>query len=219
MESIARFARQNAVTGCGASLGCRRYTDPPAELLTNIGSPMETSVKPYKSRKEGEAVLRNCVGHHLAIPNLRSSGLPGSRPRVDRGSAHHRAALSSLRLRTFNEFKQLMVSSLLVQFFDSDTITLIPVLLDQHANGLGVRVLVGACGLLWRSCGNPKLSRRDADDPLEVKLASLTSGQFSDSRKNSLKVRKLQQELARRVLLVTLLKKNADNLIALLSKT
>ncbi len=99
---------------------------------------METSVKPYKGRKEVEAVLRNCVGHHLTIPNLRSSGLPGSRPRLDRGFAHHRAALSSLRLRTFNEFKQLTVSSFFVQFFDSDTITLIPVLLDQHANGVGV---------------------------------------------------------------------------------
>jgi hypothetical protein len=130
---------------------------------------METIVKPYKGRKEVEAVLRNCVGHHLTIPNLRSSGLPGSRPRLDRGFTHHRAALSSLRLRTFNEFKQLTVSSFFVQCFDSDTITLIPVLLHQHANGVGVRVLAGACGLSRYSCGNPKLSRRDADDPLEVK--------------------------------------------------
>jgi len=36
-------------------------------------------------------------------------------------------------------------------------------------NRLGIRVLAGACGLLRFSCGNPKLSRRDADDPLEVK--------------------------------------------------
>jgi hypothetical protein len=35
--------------------------------------------------------------------------------------------------------------------------------------GLSVRVLGGACGLLRCSCGNPKLSRRDADHPLEVK--------------------------------------------------
>ena len=42
-------------------------------------------------------------------------------------------------------------------------------LLQAHTNGLGVRVLDGACGLLWRSCGNTELSRCDADDPLEVK--------------------------------------------------
>src|SRR3984893_15890183 len=51
----------------------------------------------------------------------------------------------------------------------SDATTLIRVLLDEHANRLGVRVLAGACGLLRFSCGNPKLSRRDADDPLEVR--------------------------------------------------
>src|SRR5258708_9302651 len=51
----------------------------------------------------------------------------------------------------------------------SDATTLIRVLLDEHANRLGVRVLARACGLLRFSCGNPKLSRRDADDPLEVR--------------------------------------------------
>ena len=35
--------------------------------------------------------------------------------------------------------------------------------------GLGLRVLASACGLLCRSCGNPKLSRRAADDPLEMR--------------------------------------------------
>src|SRR5260221_2405646 len=103
MESITRFAGQNAVPGCCASLGCRRYTDPPAKLLTNIGNPMETSVKPYKGRKEVEAVLRNCVGHHLTIPNLRSSGLPRSRPPLDRRFAQHRAEPSSAHLRTLHE--------------------------------------------------------------------------------------------------------------------
>jgi hypothetical protein len=33
---------------------------------------------------------------------------------------------------------------------------------------LGVRFLVGTDLLLEDSCGNPKLSRRDADDPLKV---------------------------------------------------
>jgi hypothetical protein len=51
----------------------------------------------------------------------------------------------------------------------SDAITLIRVLLGGQANGLGVRVLAEACGLLRDSCRKPKLSRRDADDPLEVK--------------------------------------------------
>jgi hypothetical protein len=53
--------------------------------------------------------------------------------------------------------------SFFVQFFDGDAIKLIRVPLDEHANGLGVRVLVGACGVLRYSCGNPKLSRRDAE--------------------------------------------------------
>jgi hypothetical protein len=52
---------------------------------------------------------------------------------------------------------------------DCDAITSIRVLLDEHAKGVGVRVLAGACGLSRFSCGNPKLSRPDADDPLEVK--------------------------------------------------
>lgn len=34
---------------------------------------------------------------------------------------------------------------------------------------LGVRVLGESCVFLGDSCGSPKLSRRDADDPLEVK--------------------------------------------------
>src|SRR3984893_15122959 len=33
----------------------------------------------------------------------------------------------------------------------------------------GIQILARACGLLRFSCGNPKLSRRDAGDPLEVK--------------------------------------------------
>jgi len=41
-------------------------------------------------------------------------------------------------------------------------------LLEEHANGLGVRVLAEACGLLRFSCGSPKLSCRHADDPLKV---------------------------------------------------
>ena len=41
--------------------------------------------------------------------------------------------------------------------------------LRSMLTGLGIRVLAGTCGLLRYSCGNPKLSRRDADDPLEVK--------------------------------------------------
>jgi hypothetical protein len=45
----------------------------------------------------------------------------------------------------------------------------VPALLDEHANALGVRVLPRACGLLRFSCGNPKLSRRDPDHPLEAK--------------------------------------------------
>src|SRR5258708_20214436 len=56
-------------------------------------------------------------------------------------------ALSSLRLRTFNEFKQLTAYSFFVQSFDSDAITSILVLLDKHTNGLGIRVLAGACVL------------------------------------------------------------------------
>jgi hypothetical protein len=67
------------------------------------------------------------------------------------------------------KFKQLMAYSFFVQFFDCDAITSIRVLLDEHANGLAVRVLAPVCGLLGFSCGNPKLTRRDADDPLEVK--------------------------------------------------
>src|SRR5260221_3706522 len=51
----------------------------------------------------------------------------------------------------------------------SDATTLIRVLLDEHANRLGVRVLARAWGLLRFSCGNPNLSGRDADDPLEVR--------------------------------------------------
>ncbi|MEY2605308.1 MAG: hypothetical protein QOH31_3124 [Verrucomicrobiota bacterium] len=46
---------------------------------------------------------------------------------------------------------------------------LICVLLEEQANGPAARFLPRACGLLRDSCGNPKLSRRDADDPLEVK--------------------------------------------------
>src|SRR5260221_9198938 len=46
---------------------------------------------------------------------------------------------------------------------------LICVLLGEYPNRLGVRVLAGACELLSDSCGHPKLSRRDADDPLEVR--------------------------------------------------
>jgi hypothetical protein len=56
-------------------------------------------------------------------------------------------ALSSLRLKTFNEFKQLTAYSFFVQSFDSDAITSLRVLLDQHTNRLGIRVLVGACVL------------------------------------------------------------------------
>ena len=37
------------------------------------------------------------------------------------------------------------------------------VLLEVHTNGLDVRVLDRACGLLRYSCGNPKLSRRAAE--------------------------------------------------------
>jgi hypothetical protein len=55
--------------------------------------------------------------------------------------------LSWLRLKTFNEFKQLTAYSFFVQSFDSDAITSLRVLLDQHTNRLGIRVLVGACVL------------------------------------------------------------------------
>jgi hypothetical protein len=43
------------------------------------------------------------------------------------------------------------------------------VLLDEHVNGLGVRVLPGNCGLLRFSCGSPNLSRRIPDAPLEAR--------------------------------------------------
>jgi len=41
--------------------------------------------------------------------------------------------------------------------------------LAEQASRQAARFLPGACGLLPDSCGNPKLSQRDADDPLKVK--------------------------------------------------
>ena len=61
-----------------------------------------------------------------------------------------------------------LTNSLLVQVFDSSAITLICILLEKQANGAAARFLPRACGLLRDSCGNPELSRRDADDPLAV---------------------------------------------------
>jgi hypothetical protein len=41
--------------------------------------------------------------------------------------------------------------------------------LSSMLDRTGVRSLAGSCGLLGDSCGSPELSRRDADDPPEVK--------------------------------------------------
>jgi hypothetical protein len=55
------------------------------------------------------------------------------------------------------------------------------VLLQEHPNGLGLRGLGGGCVLLGDSCGSPKLSRRDADDPLESRTGfGLRSRQVRD---------------------------------------
>ena len=56
---------------------------------------------------------------------------------------------------------------------DSDAIALIRVLLVAHTNGLDVRVLAEACGLLRYSCGNPKLSRQQVN--LSIQAASSES--------------------------------------------
>jgi hypothetical protein len=92
------------------------------------------------------------------LPKCDSSVMPGN-------TVFHFATAVSLGLRrsmnSSNSWHTPFFS------FDCDAITPIRVLLDEHANGLGVRVLAGACGLSRYSCGNPNLSRRDADDPLE----------------------------------------------------
>jgi hypothetical protein len=91
------------------------------------------------------------------LPKCDSSVMPGN-------TVFHFATEASLGLRI-----QATHGHPLFLVFECDAITAIRVLLDEHANGLGVRVLAGACGLLRFYCGNPKLYRRDADDSLEVK--------------------------------------------------
>ena len=77
-------------------------------------------------------------------------------------------------------------NSLLVQVFDSSVITLICILLEEQANGAATRFLPRTCGLLRDSCGNPKLSGRDADDPLEVEgKVALVQKAYAEARHQS----------------------------------
>jgi hypothetical protein len=52
---------------------------------------------------------------------------------------------------------------------DRDSIRLICVRLENHLTRFRVQVLGESCELLGDSCEVRKLSRRDSDDPLEVK--------------------------------------------------
>jgi hypothetical protein len=61
-----------------------------------------------------------------------------------------------------------IVNSFLVEF-NRDASILICVRLENHLTRFRVRVLGESCELLGGSCGVQKLSRRNSDDPLEMK--------------------------------------------------
>ena len=55
-------------------------------------------------------------------------------------------------------------------------------LLEEQVNRTRIRGLAGACGLCTDFCGSPKLSRDNADDPLDVEKVRPTSGKSKASQ-------------------------------------